>query len=113
MTEAFLRLLRNSVEEIANALREDSHENGELSIRRLEVLAEQAMSCDGVTLDVVDMLNEAKNLLKQQRNNDKEYSSYQAPQEVSGLRGRPRFAISEEQICFFQGAHVIKNVLQH
>ena len=41
-------------------LRENYHENRELCLRRLEVLAEQAMRCDVINLDIIDLLNQAK-----------------------------------------------------
>ena len=102
MTEAFIRLLRDTVEEIDCILTANYHENRELCLRRLEVLAEQAMRCDGVNLNIVDLLNQAKNIIRRDTASNDDYCSYQTPQEITGRRGRPRFFIAEEQLHLFQ-----------
>ncbi len=102
VTEVFIRLLRDTVEEIDCILTANYHKNGELCQRRLEVLAEQAMRCDGVNLNIVDLLNQAKNIIRQDTASNDDYCSYQTPQEITGKRGRPRFFIADKQLHFFQ-----------
>jgi hypothetical protein len=103
MAEMLVGILVDSLEELNRMITSNYHENREICLRRLEVLAEQAMTCDGVSLDIVDLLNQAKNILRRDVETNKEYVSYEAPQEITGRRGRPRFCISEEQVQFFQG----------
>ena len=101
MTEPFIGLLRDAIEEIDSMLRENYHENRELCLRRLEVLAKQAMRCDVINLDIIDLLNQAK-IIVMHDSVSNEYCPYQTPQEVTGRQGRPRFCIAEEQLHFFQ-----------
>lgn len=103
MSEAFVRLLIDSLEQLDTMLESNYQENCEICLRRLEVLAEQAMASDYISLDSIDLIVKAKNILRRDVETDKEYFSYEAPREISGRRGRPRFCISEEQIHFFQG----------
>ena len=102
MTEAFIRLLKDTVEETVFILTENYIENRELCLRRLEVLAEQAMRCDGISLHIIDLLNQAKNIIRQDNASSDNRNAYQTPQEITGRRGRPKFFIAEEQLHFFQ-----------
>ena len=113
MTEPFIRLLRGAVEEIDSILTENYYENRELCLRRLEVLAEQAMRCDGISLNIIDQLNQAKNLIMRDTVSNNEYCPYQTLQEVIGRRGRPRFFIAEEQLHFFQSNDETVILLYH
>ena len=64
MAEMLVGILVDSLEELNRMITSNYHENREICLRRLEVLAEQAMTCDGVSLDIVDLLNQAKNILR-------------------------------------------------
>ncbi len=110
MAEAFVRILIDSLLELEMLLEGNYQENCEICLRRLEVLAEQAMMCDGMSLEIVDLLNQAKNILRRDAQTNEDYSSYQAPQEMTGRRGRPRFCISEEQLHFFQGKNAYGSI---
>ena len=73
-------------------------------VRRLQVLAESALSQESIPLDVVDRLNEAANHLKSCIREEDSHVPYQAPIVFNeGRRGRPRFFISEDQLVFFRG----------
>ena len=64
--DQFVTELRNGVMEVADILSENLvHENRELCVTRLEVMAESALSHESIlSLDIVEMLNEVINILK-------------------------------------------------
>ena len=96
--EAVIRLL-------SVASRRDDHE---LCIVRLEILGESAMTHDGIPLEAVDLLIQALNTIKSRLGHEAEmnYAPYVAPTTSNdGRRGRPKFAISEEQLWFFKGLY--------
>ena len=51
----------------------------------------------------MDVLNQAIATFKNKNDAEREFASYEAPAEMQGGRGRPKFAISEEQLLFFRG----------
>ena len=66
LMDQFVTELRNGVMEVADILSENLvHENRELCVTRLEVMAESALSHESIlSLDIVEMLNEVINILK-------------------------------------------------
>ena len=79
-----MRLLIDSLGEISAMLTSNYQENSEICLRRLEVLAEQAMTTDGIGQDIVDLMNQAKNLVKKDVETSQDYFSYEAPQQANG-----------------------------
>ena len=77
-------------------------DEGSISLR-LETLSETALLNGDIPMEVIDLLNQARQML----NKSKEatpYSSYTAPVIPSaGRRGRPKFDITEDQLQFFRG----------
>ena len=66
LMDQFVTELRNGVMEVADILSGNLvHENRELCVTRLEVMAESALSHESIlSLDIVEMLNEVINILK-------------------------------------------------
>ena len=78
------------------------HQDLELCVTRVEVLAESALNCEGISLE--DFLNQAVNLLKRDIPTERTYESYQAPLlQNESRRGMPKFSITEDQLLFFKG----------
>ena len=72
--------LINAIAEVIHILSLPAdHEDLELCVTRLEVLAENALSYESIPLEVVDLLNQAVNHLKRSIRNERKYESYQAP----------------------------------
>jgi len=75
---------------------------------RLEAVVEAALLNGNISLEVCDLINQARQLLQKEfetcDNACEPASSYQAPvaREV-GHTGRPKFIISEQQLLFFKG----------
>ena len=70
---------------------------------RLESLSEAALLNGDISLEVIDLMNQARQRLSNSSASPS-YSSYTAPvYGEEGRRGRPRFHISEEQLLFFKG----------
>ena len=104
LMDQFVTELRNGVMEVADILSGNLvHENRELCVTRLEVMAESVLSHESISLDIVDMLNEVINILKKQAGLEGDFHSYEAPVRRKETRGRPKFIISEEQLLFFKG----------
>ena len=96
--------LRAAFEELIVLLQESSSGgNRELCCVRLEILAENALLVESIPLEIVDVLTQAIAALKNKNDVEKEFASYEAPAEIQGGRGRPKFSISEEQLVFFRG----------
>ena len=93
--------LRNGFLDVVSILRSNSAcDDCELCVTRLEVLTENALIHERIPLDIVHMLNQAKNMLKRETGSGRKFVFYEAPVE---RRGRPKFTISEEQLDFFGG----------
>ena len=104
LMDQFVTELRNGVMEVADIVSGNLlHENRELCVTRLEVMAVCALSHESISLDIVDMLNEVINILKKQAGLEGDFHSYEAPVRRNETRGRPKFIISEEQLLFFKG----------
>ncbi|XP_028406849.1 uncharacterized protein LOC114529291 [Dendronephthya gigantea] len=102
MAVEILILIRDSLQEIDSLLTENMQENCNMCMRRLGVLAEEAMRCDSIDIGIVEELNRAKNQLISESQWSERHCPYQAPLETNARRGRPKFFISEEQLCFFK-----------
>ena len=75
-------------------------DSGQISLR-LESLSEAALLNGDISLEVIDLMNQARQQLNSSVSPG--YSSYTAPVLREGRRGRPKFQISEEQLLFFKG----------
>ena len=97
--------IENAIAEVINTLSLPvGNQDLDLCVTRLEVLAENALSCDGIPLEVVDLLNQAVSVLKRNSRMERSHDSYQAPLLSNERnRGRPKFAITEDQLLFFKG----------
>ena len=56
--------MENAIAEVISILSQPGNQDLDLCVTRVEVLAENALSCDGIPLEVVDLLNQAVNILK-------------------------------------------------
>ena len=96
--------LRAALEDLIVLLQESSSGgNHDLCCVKLEILAENALLVESIPLEIVDVLNQAIATFKNKNDAEREFASYEAPAEMQGGRGRPKFAISEEQLLFFRG----------
>ena len=73
---------------------------GQISLR-LESLSEAALLNGDISLEVIDLMNQARQRLNSSVSPG--YSSYRVPVFREGRRGRPKFQISEDQLLFFKG----------
>lgn len=81
---------------------------------KLETLAEAALIDGGIPLNVCDMINNAQQLVKKEIcHSHTECERYQAPVNHEGLRGRPKFIISYEQLAFFQGLFLALEIMRN
>ncbi len=72
--------MKNAIADVINILsKPEEHQDLELCVTRLEVLAENALSYDDIPLEVVDLLNQGVNVLKRNIGLERTYDSYQAP----------------------------------
>lgn len=81
---------------------------------RLETLSETALLNGDIPMEVIDLLNHARQKLNKTME-PSPYSSYRAPVLPSqGHRGRPKFDITEDQLLFFKGTvFVYSPLLSH
>lgn len=70
---------------------------------RLETLSETALLNGDISMEVIDLLNQARQQLNKIRD-PTPHGSYTAPVlSPTGRRGRPKFDITEDQLQFFKG----------
>lgn len=67
---------------------------------RLETLSEAALLNGDIPLEVIDLMNQARQLCNN-IDSSSSFRSYEAPVLRGGQRGRPKFDINEEQLRFF------------
>ena len=70
--------IENAIAEVINTL-SPREANQDLHVTRVEVLAENPLSCDGIPLQVVDLLNQAVSILKRNSRMERSHDSYQTP----------------------------------
>ncbi|XP_022783507.1 uncharacterized protein LOC111324260 [Stylophora pistillata] len=101
----FRQHLLDSLNEIIEHIQEGGNRGGDLenTVLRLEVLYEAALVNGDIPLEAVDLINQARTHLNVNLNQQEPFQGYEAPavSEV-GRRGRPNFAISEQQLLFFR-----------
>ena len=90
----------SELEDVAGGGQLPADNAGQISLR-LKSLSEAALLNGDILLEVIDMMNQARQQLKSSISPG--YSSYTAPVLREGRRGRPKFQISEEQLLFFKG----------
>ena len=101
--EEYLTQLRDALEEVASVLQESSNaEDLDLCAVRLETYAENALLQNNISLQIVDILNKAANILKNKVDAERRFPPYEAPVEQRGTRGRPKFVITEQQLTFLK-----------
>lgn len=85
--------------------RGDLGRGSEPTVMRLESLIETALLNGDISLESVDLMNQARQqLMTASRGEPSSLTSYQAPiQSGEGRRGRPKFEIPEQQLLFFKG----------
>lgn len=85
--------------------RGDRGRGSEPTAMRLESLIETALLNGDISLESVDLMNQARQQLTTASYGEtSSFTSYQAPiQSGEGRRGRPKFVIPEQQLVFFKG----------
>lgn len=85
--------------------RGDRGRGSEPTAMRLESLIETALLNGDISLESVDLMNQARQqLMTASHGEPSSFTSYQAPiQSGEGRRGRPKFEIPEQQLLFFKG----------
>ena len=85
--------------------RGDWSRGSEPTAMRLESLIETALINGDISLECVDLMNQARQqLMTASYGEPSSFASYQAPiQSGEGRRGRPKFVIPEQQLVFFKG----------
>lgn len=85
--------------------RGDRGRGSEPTAMRLESLIETALLNGDISIESVDLMNQARQQLTQASYGEtSSFTSYQAPiQSGEGRRGRPKFVIPEQQLVFFKG----------
>ena len=86
--------------------RGDRGRGSEPTAMRLESLIETALLNGEISLESVDLMNQARQQLLTASYGEpsSSFTSYQAPiQTGEGWRGRPKFVIPEQQLVFFKG----------
>ena len=77
---------------------------------RLETLSEAALLNGDIPLEVIDLMNQARQLCNN-IDSSSSYRSYEAPViREGGRRGRPKFDINEEQLRFFKGISIYDSI---
>ena len=76
---------------------------------RLEVLAETCLAPVDIPLEVVDILNSARTYIKNVCGSSASGLWYEAPLTRNGERGRPKFAITGEQLERNEAANKTKS----
>ena len=86
---------------------------------RLTVLCEAALVNGDVSLEIIDLMDQARRLLNVALEDQRSFRGYEAQAaNKGGRRGRPNFSISEEQLVFFKGSkssfsfNIIRNYTQ-
>ncbi|XP_068689842.1 uncharacterized protein [Montipora foliosa] len=70
---------------------------------RLTVLCEAALVNGDVSLEIIDLMDQARRLLNVALEDQRSFRGYEAKAvNKGGRRGRPKFSISEEQLVFFK-----------
>ena len=91
--------------------RGDQGRGAEPTAMRLESLIETALLNGDISLESVDLMNQARQqLMMASHSEPSSFTSYQAPiQSGEGRRGRPKFDIPEQQLLFFQNEQTKKS----
>lgn len=77
---------------------------------RLETLSEAALLNGDIPLEVIDLMNQARQLCNN-IDSSSSFRSYEAPVlREGGQRGRPKFDINEEQLRFFKGISIYNSI---
>lgn len=102
----FRQHLDTALKEIIRDLQQGGHRgcHSETTGLRLEVLYETALINEDISLEAIDLINEARKHLNVTSYQQQPFRGYEAPEaSEEGRRGRPKFAISEQQLLFFRG----------
>ncbi|KAJ7378419.1 hypothetical protein OS493_022953 [Desmophyllum pertusum] len=94
-----------ALKEIIRDLQQGGHRgcDSETTGLRLEVLYETALINEDISLEAIDLINEARKHLNVTSSQQQPFRGYEAPvASEEGRRGRPKFAISEQQLLFFR-----------
>jgi hypothetical protein len=97
--------MTSAITEVIHLLRSQTqNQDLELCVTRLEVLTENALTYEDISLEVVDLLNQALNVVKRTIGIERGYDPYAASLVHDERRpGRPKFEINEDQLLFFKG----------
>ena len=94
----FFQYLLNSLNEITGNLGRGSETR--LSLR-MTVLCEAALENGDVSLEIINLMHQARRLLSVALEDQRSFCPYEPPAVTEqGRRGRPKFAISEQQLAF-------------
>ena len=102
----FRQHLLDAVNEIIANLEEGGHhgrDSQQISLR-LTVLCEAALMNGDISLEIIDLMDQARRLVNVTSEQQRSFDGYEAPAvNEEGRRGRPKFAVSEQQLLFFKG----------
>lgn len=95
--------------------RGDRGRGSEPTAMRLLSLIETALLNGDISLESVDLMNQARQQLTPASYGEtSSFTSYQAPiQSGEGRRGRPKFVIPEQQLVFFKGNSKTNKIKSH
>ena len=104
----FRQYLMDSLIDIIGNLEESGrlgHDSENMLSLRLTVLCESALVNGDVSLEIIDLMDQARRLLNVALENQRSFRWYEAQAaNKGGRRGRPQFSTSEEQLVFFKGS---------
>ncbi|KAJ7378440.1 hypothetical protein OS493_022974 [Desmophyllum pertusum] len=99
----FRQHLDTALKEIIRDLQQGGHRgyDSDTTGLRLEVLYETALINEDISLEAIDLINEARKHLNVTSYQQQPFRGYEAPvASEEGRRGRPKFAISSSSCCF-------------
>ncbi|KAJ7379552.1 hypothetical protein OS493_015347 [Desmophyllum pertusum] len=112
----FRQHLDTALKEIIRDLQQGGHRgcHSETTGLRLEVLYETALINEDISLEAIDLINEARKHLNVTSYQQQPFRGYEAPEaSEEGRRGRPKFAISEQQLLFFRENNFTSQDMAH